>query len=167
MRDLKTERCWFICLLRFLSTAMWVILWFSASSSFLQTLGFLLRRFFPLLADGGCRDAGSWGDISGIVFLEVMMSFSGDGSRSRRDLNGVGERDSESKKFKRPFDDKASSVIALYNVLFLIELLSTIDLYIDIPNFYLLSFAQKITNIDFIKKLWAKTTYSEKKNGND
>lgn len=90
------------------------------------------------------------------------MSFSGDGSRSRRDLNGVGERDSESKKFKRPFDDKASSVIALYNVFFLIELLSTIDLYSDIPNFYLLFFAYKNNEYRFHKKLWAKTTFSEK-----
>lgn len=45
MRDLRTVRWSFICLRRFLSTAMWVILWASATSLFLQTLG-LLRRFF-------------------------------------------------------------------------------------------------------------------------
>lgn len=115
MRDRKTERCWFICLLRFLSTAMCVIRWFSASSSFLQTLGFLLLRFFPRLVAGGCRGGGgSWWGISGIVFVDMMTLFSGNGSRSTRDLNGVGERVSESKKFKRPFADKASSVILLF-----------------------------------------------------
>lgn len=65
-----------------------------------------------------------------------MMLFFGVGLRLRRDLNGVGERDLESKKFKRLFDDKVFSVIVFYNVFFFIELLSIIDLYSDILNFF-------------------------------
>lgn len=40
------------------------------------------------------------------------MPFSGGGSRSMMSFSEVGERVSDRTKFKRPFDVKASSVIA-------------------------------------------------------
>ena len=54
MSERRTARCSFICFRRFLSTVMCVILCVSASSVFLQTLGFLLLFFLPCTATEFC-----------------------------------------------------------------------------------------------------------------
>lgn len=133
MRERKTARCSFICLRRFLSTAMCVILWVSASSLFLHTLGRRLRFLRPegLSVSGG---GGGWLSRESFVSEETTSLL--------LQLKGVAAaEESYMMKFKSSLEESASK--AIFSLSLSLVSLSLVNLYLVVILLLLSSLYQR------------------------
>lgn len=146
MRERKTARCSFICFRRFLSTAMCVILWVSASSLFLHTFGRRRRFLRPWTAReavsvDGAGGGGGWMS-RGMEDEQLPISWGLVSAESLLQLNGVVAAESYMMKFKSSVEESVSKAIIpsplshslSLNLLIFEMLLSSLYQWFECPN---------------------------------